>query len=105
MSLIRDFIFRNKIDDKAVQLVSECFTVMIMKKIQMLDEKKAEKKIASKVQNLKIAAHKYITDNKLGIYGKARLLREIKNQLQQCNFNSDLIGAILDDFIVEPLRK
>jgi len=105
VSLFKDFRARKEIDNKAVQLVGDCFTTMAMKKILAQDEKKAEKKIASKLQSLKLAAHKYITDNKLGVYGKARLLREIQNQLLQYNFNSDLVDAILGDFLVEPLKK
>lgn len=105
MSLIKDFRCRHEIDSKAAQLVNDSFSVLAMKKIQQLDDKKAQKKIAVKVQGLKRSAHGYIQDNKLGVYGKARLLRELQNRMKQNDFNSDLIDAISRDFLADPLRK
>jgi len=105
MGLIKDYKLRTEIDKEAKYLVSDSFTPLVLKKIQILIDKKAEKKIASKIAGLKSSARKYITENKLGVYGKARLLREMQSQLQQCDFNSELIEAILNDFLADPLKK
>ncbi len=105
MSIIKDFRRKNEIDIKASSLVNECFTDLVLKKIEKLDEKKARKKTESKVKELKFIADKYVVDKKLGIYGKARLIREIQNQLQHLHFEKDFIDAISGDFLTEPLRK
>lgn len=105
MSIFRDFTRRNEIDAKASLLVSEYFTDLATKKTIKSNEKKLQRKLEKKINEFKFKTIKYSTEMKLGVYGKARLLRAIQNQCQQSDLNPDLTESIMSDLLNEPINK
>lgn len=101
MSVIKDFLVRQKIDAKAQALVAENFTALTIKKINDSNSKKAQRKLDTNVQKLRQQAQHYVTEMKLGIYGKSRLYKALQESMLQAGIQADTSSAIIKSFLLQ----
>lgn len=99
MKILKDFIGRNNIDAKARYIVMEHFTKSAIRKIKESNEKKTTTKLNNIINKLRREAGEYSKENQLGIYGKARLIRSIQNNLRSLDCDESHISYVINKLV------
>ena len=95
MGILRDFRRRKEIDTRAQTLTTQCFSELVLRKLSAADKKKAQRKLEAAAGQLKRNSERYMDEMRLGIYGKARYLRALQNQLLEIGVDADYTQRII----------
>ena len=111
--MITDFFRRKSIINDAKELVNMHFTTSEKRKLSNLKNQKAIKRIEALTNRLKADATKYKKEHNLGIYGTAKLAKEIQTSLEQEQLDEflvkypllDIVYELKNDFKIETLSR
>ena len=93
--MLKDLLRKKQIVQFAQQLVADTFSARELEKLEAAKKDKKERKIKSLVSKLKISVSNYQTEHKLGIYGKAKLLKVVQDELEKKQMDPEVVNAIV----------
>lgn len=93
--MIKDLLRKKQIAQFAQKLVGDTFSERELEKLEAAKKDKKERKIKSLVSKLKISISNYQTEHKLGIYGKAKLLKVVQDELEKKKIAPEVVNAIV----------
>jgi len=95
--MIKDFLKRKEIATHAKLIVSHHLNELGIKKIKESESDKAEKKLDKVIKNIKYDLSKLRHKEKYGVYGKAKLLKEVQNCLNETELTEETIARIMKE--------
>lgn len=97
--MIKDFLRRKSIIKDTKELVNNTFTASEKRKLANLKNDKAIKRIESLTNRLKADATKYKKEHNLGIYGTAKLAKEIQTSLEQEQLDEKVVSFVVNSIV------
>jgi hypothetical protein len=97
--MIKDFLRRKNIIKDARELVNKSFTASEKRKLASLKNEKAIKRIEALTSRLKADATRYKNEHKLGIYGTAKLAKEIQTSLELEQLDEKAISFVVNSIV------
>jgi hypothetical protein len=95
MGILKDFRRRKEIDARAQALAAQCFSGLVQKRISTAEKKKAQRKLEAAAGRLKQDSRQYMNEMRLGVYGRARYLRALQNQLLETGVDADYVQGVI----------
>jgi predicted metal-dependent hydrolase len=97
--MIKDFFRRKTISSDAKMLVEKHFTTSEKRKLSTLTKDKAIRRIESLTNKLKQEAKRYKVEHELGVYGTAKLAKEIQSSLELENIDKNVINYVVNSIV------
>ncbi len=105
--MIRDILNRKKIDAQAealVQHVAKCYPPEMdageaNSLGQKVNEKKRYAKLEKAIHNSLVSVTETVKEMRLGVYGKARLYKNVQNGLIEKGYNEVVIRVIVEKLV------
>ncbi len=97
--MIKDFLNRKEISREAKRLVSDCFSEAEKRKLTNLSKDKALKKVEALTRKLKVMARDFKHEKNLGLYGTAKLAKEIQSALESEKVEEKIISFIVNSLV------
>ncbi|TQV82770.1 hypothetical protein [Aliikangiella coralliicola] len=97
--MIKDFLKRKKISQFAHEIVATHFTEVEKRKIESSVDAKREKRVKALTSKLKSDVIRFKKTENLGVYGKAKLLKDIQTELDKHSLNSELTHYVINSLL------
>lgn len=100
MTLIKELFNRKQIEKEVIEIVTKQTEGFNSDRLFKLTDKKAQKKTQQAILKLKQSLKTYISENKLSLYGKSRVLKITQDQLFAMNLDSELVKSIVKSIML-----
>ncbi len=97
--MIKDFLNRKRISNQAQAIVSKHYTNSEKRKLETVTEDKAARRIEAISRKIRADAKSFKHQEKLGIYGTAKLAKEIQTKLESEGLEHSVISYIINSIV------